>query len=70
VIFKYAKGFIMKIEVSDLRNGSCNFCKRGELTEDGVGLIYPYKKVTQISADKYGVSVRFCDLCLKEVKAI
>ncbi len=60
----------MNIEKRDLRDGSCNFCRRGELSLDGNGLTYPYKEVTQVSSDGCGISVRFCDECLKKLKAI
>lgn len=61
----------MIIKRQNLTDGSCNFCKRG-VYEDGskLGLVYPYKEVTQISTNGSGVSIRLCDECLREVKAI
>lgn len=55
---------MLKIK-QDLKNGSCNFCKRGKVNKDGDGLEYPYKTVTEVTGDfNSGISVRFCDDCL------
>lgn len=60
----------MIIERQDLSAGACNFCNRGEINERRDGLIYPYTEVTHASSDGNGVTVRFCDNCLNEVKEI
>jgi hypothetical protein len=57
------------INKKNLRNGSCNFCKRGELNKHQNGLDFPYRKVIEIHGDfSGGPSVRFCFDCFKELK--
>jgi len=58
----------MKIEKQNLKDGSCNFCSRGIISHTGMSLVYPYKTVTVVSSSGCGVSVRFCDDCLENLK--
>lgn len=60
----------MKITRKDLQDGGCNFCKRGELIKDPrrTMIKYPYSEVTEISADKSGLSAHICDQCLDKLK--
>jgi hypothetical protein len=50
------------------REGSCNFCKRGELSNSGRSLNYPYTYVTTLStANGGGAKVSICDDCLEHI---
>ena len=48
--------------------GSCNFCKRGIVNEDG-DISYPYDKVNVLTSE-CSLIVRICNRCLKELKKI
>lgn len=59
----------MIIKRMSILNGTCNFCRRGNVRDSGNGLKYPYEEVTEISSEVSGrMSARFCDDCLKELK--
>ena len=55
---------ILRGNIKDVH--SCNCCKRGKLKSDGFGLEYPYDEVTVVEGT--GISMRFCDECLDELK--
>lgn len=44
--------------------GSCNLCERSTLSENGLGLTYPYKYVYCITGRS--VLFRMCKDCLRE----
>ena len=47
---------------------SCNLCKRGELSDFGNNLLYPYDTVYELrNDDNTGLSVDICVDCLKEI---
>lgn len=49
------------------KEGSCNFCDKGELSIGGMSLIYPYKKVYSIySGSGGGIKARVCESCAKQ----
>jgi len=50
------------------KEGSCNFCNRGELIDFYPLLKYPYEHVTTLTrSSNNGVKVTICDDCLKEL---
>ena len=57
---------MIKVETVTVRDqGSCNFCKRGILTNSGTNMVYPYSTVHQISNNKGGgIKANLCDDCL------
>ncbi|MCK9544584.1 MAG: hypothetical protein M0R03_21395 [Novosphingobium sp.] len=49
---------------------SCNFCNKGTLKVNGVGLEYPYEEVYSFTIDRDGGSgllANICKECLKEL---
>ena len=46
-------------------HGSCNYCKRGKLREDGFGLEYPYDYMMRVEGTN--VVVNFCPDCWKVI---
>jgi len=46
--------------------GSCNFCNRGTLRKDGMGLDFPYNHVYVIRGNS--VVINICRECIKEIK--
>lgn len=46
--------------------GPCNFCKRGKLATEKVGLDYPYEDVLVLSGT--AISVAFCEDCFNGLK--
>ena len=61
---------IERIAVKNM--GSCNACRRGELKEDGIGLIYPYEHVYElrIGQPDFSQSIRLCSECIEELKCV
>lgn len=59
----------MKVSKQSVRDGSCNFCKRGKLNKYGQGLSYPYETVYQFSSDGSGLCAIACQKCLDELNA-
>ena len=60
----------MKVEISNLRNGSCNFCKRGKLRKNNIGLDYPYDRVFTINQSEGGggLTANICQECMDILK--
>jgi len=60
----------MNISKVSVRNeGSCNFCKRGKLSECGKRLILPYTVAWKIdNSDGSGLQALICDDCMGELK--
>lgn len=48
--------------------GSCNFCRRGELCNDGHNIKYPYNEVYEIEGT--GIRIRMCEDCIEKIKNI
>ena len=60
---------MIHIKKSTIRkDGSCNFCARGSLTELGTSLFFPYTLVYVLSGNR--LSVTICSDCLKELKKV
>lgn len=59
----------MIVERKNVRedNVSCNFCRRGELTPNGMGLTYPYDYVYFMSPVGSGLTAVICEDCLSEL---
>ena len=62
----------MRIQKLDVRkdNTSCNFCDKGELSNNkySPGLVYPYETVYSFIRDNgNGLSATICEGCLKEL---
>jgi len=49
-------------------NCSCNFCDRGEINLEGMGLIYPYDAVCSFKREGSGLLVFICPDCLEELR--
>lgn len=58
---------MITIEKKKLEYGSCNFCSRGVLRKDGIGLKYPYKIIYELRGNQLLVTI--CSECLKIIKA-
>jgi len=48
--------------------GSCNYCDKGELRADGMGLDYPYDEVIEIEGRQK--TSRLCYECASEVATL
>lgn len=50
------------------KEGSCNFCNRGQLSESGDSLVFPYTQVVKVTRrEGSGIAVVICDNCLDEL---
>lgn len=61
---------MIKVERKKRGYSSCTACDRGELTENGKGLKYPYDTVTEITmgaSSNMTQCVRLCDQCVQEL---
>lgn len=59
--------FVIK-EIVTQSGSSCNFCQKGELKENRVGLNFPYEEIIRFSRSKDdGISPAICRECLDEL---
>jgi hypothetical protein len=58
----------MKVERTDLRDGSCNYCDRGEMSHNPLKMIYPYKEV--ITIEGRSVVTKMCDKCVNQFTSV
>lgn len=59
--------FVIK-EIVSQTGSSCNFCQKGELRKDGMGLNFPYEKILRFSRSKNdGMAPAICKECLDEL---
>lgn len=49
-------------------NCSCNFCDRGTINLEGMGLIYPYDVVYSFKREGSGLLAFICPNCLEELR--
>ena len=59
----------MDVRKQDLKksSASCNFCKKGELTKNGMGIVYPYETVYTFRGETSGLVASICEECLEEL---
>lgn len=56
----------MKVELIGVKvEGSCNYCEKGHLKSDGMGLDFPYKKVIKVTGNT--INTRFCKECFERL---
>ncbi|NJJ38565.1 hypothetical protein [Paenibacillus apii] len=58
-------GPILKVVQQGSEHGSCHYCQKGELKEDGMGLKYPYKEMVQLEGTY--LSSNICYECFGKV---
>ena len=49
-------------------NCSCNFCDRGRINLEGMGLVYPYDTVYSFKREGSGLLAFICNDCLSELR--
>lgn len=57
----------MRVEIKNSNRCSCNFCDKGELSNDRKHLIYPYKEVITFRSEGSGLQASICKECLSEL---
>ena len=58
----------MDVKKVPIKDAKCNFCNRGTLKDNVVGLHYPYDYVYSFSREGNGLLANICEDCLTELK--